>query len=204
MRGPRLGARDRRALLLGAAVVLPALFFALGVRPYLRTLSDLHGRTEVQRGLLDRELQLLAGAKRYPQRLDSIEVVMRDEVPRLFGSDEITATAALAEYVGEHAARSRILVQQSETRTPEAVGGDVLALRVELRALGDLQGIMRFLRGLEAGPKLVRVESLAIERMEQYGAAGASSTGALVLTATVEGYAVPPWEDSPVDVEEGS
>ncbi|HEX2091663.1 MAG TPA: GspMb/PilO family protein [Longimicrobiaceae bacterium] len=182
-----LGSRDRRALVLGAILLAPALLFALVLKPYLRTLSEVRDGVAQERSLLSRELGMLAEARLYPAILDSVEVGIRAESPRLFGGrDPLAATAALADYVGESAARSRILVERSETRVPETAGEALVPLRVELQAAGDLQGILTFLRRLERGEKLVRVERITIEQARSYAAD--PETERLSLSATIHGY----------------
>ena len=51
---PSISARDRRAILVGALIVLPALFFVWGVRPFLSSLDDardlLAGRERAELG----------------------------------------------------------------------------------------------------------------------------------------------------------
>lgn len=192
----RLGSRDRRALTIGAALLLPALLFVLVVQPYLRALSGVRDEVGRQRELLARELGLVAEARLYPEVLDSVEVGIRAESPRLFGGrDPLAATADLADYVGESAALSRILVERSETREPEAAGEELVALRVELQAAGDLQGILTFLRRLERGDRLVRVERVAIEQARAYG--GDPEAERLSLAATIQGYTLAPEGGAP-------
>lgn len=192
----RLGSRDRRALTIGAALLLPALLFVLVVQPYLRALSGVRDEVGRQRELLARELGVVAEARLYPQVLDSVEVGIRAESPRLFGGrDPLAATADLADYVGESAALSRILVERSETREPESAGEELVALRVELQAAGDLQGILTFLRRLERGDRLVRVERVAIEQARAYG--GDPEAERLSLAATIQGYTLAPEGGAP-------
>lgn len=191
MSGLRLRQRDRRALAVGAAVLVPALLFTLGIRPFAHALAETREQLELQRDVLGRELALLAEAERYPTLMDRAEAVLEARIPRLLpGTDEVTATARLAGYLGEQTRRNRVLLQQSESRPAELLAGSVLAVQVELRALGDLEGLLSFLDALETGGTLVRVERLTIERQDRSGGVGPYTTDPLVMSATVRGFAV--------------
>jgi hypothetical protein len=189
--GLRLRQRDRRALTVGTAILVPALLFTLGIRPFADALSQTREQLAVQRGLLGRELALLAEAEHYPELMDRAEEVLEAKTSRLLpGADEVTATARLAGYLGMQTRRSRVLLQQSESRPSEVLAESILAVEVELRALGDLEGLLSFLHALETGETLVRVERLAIERQDRSGGVGPYAADPLVLSATVRGFAV--------------
>jgi hypothetical protein len=191
VRAIRLRPRDRRALVAGAAAIACAVLFPVAVRPYLETRVATTEQLALQRSLLAREVALLAESAGYPALMDRAEEVLRAAAPRLLpGADEVTATARLAAYLADQARRSRILLQQSEGRDAERLADDVLAVQVELRAIGDLEGILSFLHGLEAGEKLVRVERLAIERLDRGMGQGGGGSEPLAMAATVRGFAV--------------
>ena len=186
----RLSRRDRRAVLSGLLVLVPALLFHLIVQPFLGELSEMHGRIERERGLLQREQSLLAEVKAYPRRLQAAEAGLLTEAPRLFaGPDLVAASAALSNYLGGKAHSSRVFLQRSETGTPAAENG-VAELRVELSAVGDLEGMLSFLQALESGPKLVTIPRLVIGRAERVNPSESNDEEVLSLTATVNGYAL--------------
>ena len=186
----RLGQRDRRALTLGALLVVPAVVFQLAVKPYLHALADVGARVQREQDLLGREQALLAEVKSYPVRLQRVEGKLLREAPRLFaGPDHVAASAALSNYVSGKAATSRVFVQRSETQSPSA-GDGVAGLGVDLNAVGDLEGILAFLQGLESGPKLVTVNRLAIGKGERLNVGAGRDDEVLSLTATVGGYAL--------------
>lgn len=192
----RLQRRDRLALAWGAALVVPAVCYALVLQPYLSTLQGSRERLVEQRGLLARELALLDGAQRYPARMREMQVALGREGPRLFsGVDALSATSALTYYVSDRARRSRVVVQRVESDTPEASSRGLLLLRLNVGAEGDLEGILSFLRAIENGDKLVRVERLSIERARSYGE---SEDEALTFSATITGYAVAAAGDSAI------
>lgn len=175
--------RDRRALALGGALVVPALCFALVVRPLAGGVGEVRERVREQRELLARERGLVAQAGEYPARLRRAESALRAEGPRLFrGIDGLAAASALEEYVSDAAERSRVSVRQSESRDGEAVGEGITALQVDMQGEGDLRGILSLLRTLDSGARLVRVEQLAIE------ARGATENAPLSFSLTAIGY----------------
>jgi hypothetical protein len=188
-----LNARDRRALRAGAAVLAAALFAQAVVRPYLSERDDLRARIVRERDLLAREDALLAAVAAYPRRLDRAEAALLAAAPRLFpGADLATASAELSSHVAGEAFGQRVFVQQSETRPPEDAGGGIVRLRVELRAMGDLEGILGMLHRLETGPKLLTVEGLSVRPAEPVNPAEGADEEVLALGAVVAGYALAP------------
>jgi hypothetical protein len=163
-----------------------------GVQPYLRTLSDARARVERERDLLHRERELLAEVKHYPAWIPTAERSLLDEAPRLFAGPELaTASATLVNYVSTRAISHRVFVQQSATRAPTQAASGVVRLQVDLRAVGDLEGILSLLRDLEAGAKLLTVDSLTIAHAERVGNETSSrDEEVLVVSATISGYAL--------------
>ncbi len=183
----RLTPRDRRALLIGAAVLLPVLLLRGVVPPYVRARAALGERVRTQRDLLARELAVLAQARSLPERRARADVSLAADAPRLLpGADPYAATAELVGYVGETARRSHVLVQDLQSRSaisPTPAAG-LAQIQVELRGQTDFEGVLRVLQALERGAPLVRVDVLAIERT------GADPGGreTLTLRAAMSGY----------------
>jgi hypothetical protein len=181
-------AREQRAVGVAGAALGVWLLINLAVRPYWINLSDMRESLARERGLAAREATLLAESRRFPARYAAIERTTLAEAPRLFpGPDALTASAALARYVGGQAAVNRVMVQQSESRPPEDVGSGTVALRVDVRAVSDLHGVADLLYALEHGSKLVRVEHLVLTKVA--GPAQFEASEALAIIATVRGYA---------------
>ena len=186
----RLSPKDRSALRLGVIVLGAALGVRLGVMPYVRALSEVRERVERERDLLQREQRTLADMKAYPKRIPLAEDALLREAPRLFaGPDLATASASLVNYVSTHAIRHRVFVQQSASRTPESAAVGVARLRVDLRAVGDLEGILALLQDLESGSKLISVEHLAVAQAERVGSESRDEE-VLGMSATMTGYAL--------------
>jgi hypothetical protein len=186
VKAPRLNPRDRRAVLVGGALLVPALFFTLVGSPYLDALTERRARLFADRELLARELALVADARHYLRALSTVEDSLRSGAPRLFpGPDEISAAAALEAYVGEAAGRSRVLLRQSQSRSAGPGADGLLTLEADIRGTGDLRGVLAFLHALETGAKLVHVDQLSIDMGQ-----GARPEHALSFGATVRGYAL--------------
>jgi Type II secretion system (T2SS), protein M subtype b len=188
MKWSTMPVRDRRAVMLGAGTLLPALIFIWGVRPYLGALDDARQELAAQRDALAREQAAVTSARENPRLRSTADSAMQAIQPRLFaGRDDVMASALLASYVGDLAAHARVWLQDANTR-PAIVSKDgVRALQVEIRGQSDLRGTLRFLQALERGAKLVRIDKLDVSR-----AAGSTDDPmeTLTITATISGFAL--------------
>ncbi len=190
---PGLQPRDRRAIAIGLAVLALALFLVLGVKPYSEALAATHDRLVTERALLVRERALIADAQTEAAReraaLDTA-VVERSE--RLFAGEATLAAGALIRYLADVASASRVLLEATETAGTEIVGPDLVAVRVRIRSIGDIEGLLWLLARLEDGPRLVRVEQIAFERRAAgYGPIATppeQEVQVISLDATVLGY----------------
>lgn len=180
--------KDRRAIILGAVIVLPALFFIWGVRPYRAAMAETRDELETARLALSREKAAVSATAAAPgsQRLaDSALAII---TPRLFeGRDDAIASAQMAAYLGSVARRSRVLMQDANTRPSTSSADGIRTLRVEVRAESDVQGVATFLQNLEAGQKLVRVDRLEISRVP--GLEDKNGFETLSIAATISGFA---------------
>jgi len=173
----------------GAVVLLPALIFIWGVRPYRAALSDARDQLATERATLARERAAIMTARKNPQLQHIADSAMRVMRPRLFeGKDDVMASAELASYLGDVAQRARVWLQDASTRpaTPAAQGGGVRTLRVEIRGESDLQGTLKFLQALERGDKLIRIDRLDISRVPRDD----KGVETLAIAATIAGFAV--------------
>jgi type II secretory pathway component PulM len=173
-----LSARDRRALLWGAAIGATALLIAVGVKPYVRVLNETRDELSTQRELLARERALMGASGRLPAALRKSQGSLAEESTPLFNAvDELSATS------------DRVLVQQLETRKAEALDQGMVAVAVDIRAEGDFEGVLRFLDALERGDKLVRVSALTLARVDRPVTPGAPDMEVISVTGTMTGYA---------------
>lgn len=162
--------RDRRAILIGLAIIAPAVLYVAAVRPYRAALSDVRTQTEAQRGLLQRELGLLANATTMPAALNEARTqVFRAEARLVRANNQPLAEAQLTRYVEEQAAASRVLLQELRsvqlTRRDQVPNG-LRLIRVALTGESDLEGVVRFLNRLESGTLLISIKQLTLERNE--------------------------------------
>jgi type II secretory pathway component PulM len=184
---PSLSARDRRAFLLGLAVLVPPILYLWGVRPYTAALAETRGRVTAGRAALARERALLALAPQSAALRTALDSVLRASEARLFGArDDGIAAAELGTYLGELARGNQVWLQAANARGAQVSPTGVRTLAVDIRAESDFQGIVTFLRALEGGEKLVRVDQLTLVPV----ADTTTSHRALQLRATVIGYAL--------------
>jgi hypothetical protein len=192
MKWNEMSQRDRRAIMTGAIVLLPALLYIWAVRPYQSALADARDQLATERATLARERAAIATARKNPQLQHVADSAMRAMRPRLFeGKDDVMASAELASYLGEVAAETRVWLQDAGTRPAVRAAEGVRTLRVEIRAESDLLGTMMFLQALERGEKLIRVDRLDISRSRR---GDDEDMETLAITATIAGFAI---DDSP-------
>jgi hypothetical protein len=185
-----LSPSDRRALMLGAFVVVPSLLYVFGVKPYRAALSDIQQQLIVEREAFAKERAAVAAAQRNPQLRHVADSAMTATAPRLFvGRDDVIASGEVASYLGDVARASHVWLQDASTRPATSLDGGVRALHVELRGESDLRGILGFLRALETGSKLIRVQRLDIS--VQPGRSDQPGAETLALSASIVGYAIP-------------
>jgi hypothetical protein len=183
-----MAAKDRRAIILGAVVVLPALIFIYGVRPYQAAMAATRDELETARLALSREKAVVAARPTAPGGQQSADSALMMVKPRLFeGRDDAIASAQLAAYLGSVARRSRVLMQDANTRPSASSSEGIRTLRVEVRAESDIQGVATFLHNLESGQKLVRVDRLEISRVP--GLEERNGYETLSIAATIAGFA---------------
>lgn len=181
---------DRRALLLGAAIIVPSLFFVFGVKPYWAARANVQQQLSVERDAFSRERAAVANARRNPLMQHIADSAMQAMAPRLFaGRDDVMASAEVASYLGEVARGNHVWLQDASTRPATALDGGVRALHVEIRGESDLRGILAFVKALEMGDKFVRVQRLDISA--QPGRPDQPGTETLAVSASIVGYAIP-------------
>lgn len=188
----QLSARDRRALVLGAWCVVPALLLALVVRPAVSQVNGMRDTLAAERLLLARERAAIADARAAHDGTER----ERSVAERLFsGRDDVIATAALASYVGAVAEAQDVWVQSATTLGAERDAFGVRQLRVSVRAEGDIAGVVRLLDALDRGRYLVRVDDLeiAVTPTER----NLDGSEPLVMRATLTGFAAPWAEGAP-------
>ncbi|HEX2165910.1 MAG TPA: type II secretion system protein GspM [Longimicrobiales bacterium] len=203
-----LAPRDRRAVLIGLAVLAPALLWIGVVRPYREALSDLDARVASERALLEREEALLAAAPELPSRATAARERAAGATQRLVSAANVPlAEAEVTAFLQDVALLSRVLLQ--EVSSVEAPRGDeehelgsIRPLRLALRGESDLEGVLTFLHRLETGPLLLRIAELSIEPTPQRDD-NARMDGAVQVNLVLHAF-VPAGTGIPSNNEEGS
>lgn len=159
----RLRPRDRRALSLGAAAFLAIGAWSFALRPLRSAIVERSAAVDRNRSLLARERALLRLAPDLPARLAASDSAARGWEDRLFpGVDAVAATASLGAQVAAAARAAGVRLERTTGRPPRGTRAGLTELRVALDASGDVASVMRMLDALENGPRLVRVERLAV------------------------------------------
>jgi len=169
VRWDTLSSRDQRALLLGLALIVPALLFFGAVRPYRAAMSGLRDRIETERGLLERERALIAAADQLPEALQAAAARSQRSAGRLIRSpDRILAEAELTVFLERVASSSKVLLQELRGIADTTWTGppEVRPVRLAIRGESDLEGVATFLRHLESSPVLMRVAELSLQPIE--------------------------------------
>jgi hypothetical protein len=185
-----LSDRDARALRVGAIAVVPALLIQLVLRPYQQTMRGQMDALQSERALLARELGVLNDRSSYDSlAVEAARVLAATEAQLFSGSDDVVATAALSQFVGDHARRASVLMEQVETRNAQPLGDGLVAIDVAIRGESDLEGVLAFLRNLEYGDKLVTIPEFRAEP-EARDETQPDSPAVLGFSVTVRGYAL--------------
>jgi hypothetical protein len=196
-----MSSRDRRALFLGMAVLVPALVYVLGVRPYLAALSDVREQTFSERELLARELALLESGDELPEAARRAEKdALKVESRMLRARSLVLAEGELTDFLEASAYHSRVLLE--EIRGGELARGEepppgLAVVRLHLRGESDLEGVLTFLDQLEKSEMLLRVRGLALEPEvsrpdggeEDQGSRDPVPTGVVQFQMIVDGFA---------------
>jgi hypothetical protein len=200
MRGLAISPRDRRALSLGALVLVPVAAWIWGVAPYLRGIEAARERLAAERELLVREMDLVKQAHGFPAAWEEGSERLLEAAPRLFtGANPAVASAALARYLQAGAKSSKVLLTQVEPAPSEDVGAGVISLPLRVEGETDLEGIMSLLYNIEAGLKLVRVDGLHVQGLRTGGGAvGPDEPTVLRFSFTATGFALADVQDTTV------
>jgi hypothetical protein len=174
---------------VGAALAIPAMLYGGVIKPYVGTIVAARSAVATHRDLLERERAVLVQAPATHGEITEARNVLARADRRLYQDrDPIVATAALSRDVGAALEDAGVQMQRAEAREVVLRRDGLRELTLDLRAEGDLDGILAAIATLEAGDRLIRVSRLAIERS---GISPVANGGAEALTvsATVHAYA---------------
>lgn len=159
-------ARDRRAVLLGAAILLGVAAIVRGGPATVRGLAGLRERAAERQAALARSRDLLA---RSPLIRDSLALAAAAVVklaPQLIeGRTRAEAAAALAALVSLDAGRSALKVLRLAP-SGDSAAGILQPVRVTAELEGDVRGLTQFLATLERRHPLLSAVAFAVTAPE--------------------------------------
>jgi hypothetical protein len=186
-----LSSRDRRALLIGAVIVVPLLAWAGVVRPYIRTLDDLRDRLAAEEALLVRERNVLRDAPNLPARLEAAGLDIAEvEACLISAANPALAEADITALLEVLARRNLVLLQEVRAITPplaEEPPEGVLPIYLSVSGESDFEGVLDFLSEVEHHPLLMKIHSLSMEPGAVEAASGRGGRGgAQIATMTFD------------------
>lgn len=183
--------RDRRAALLGAAVLAPVLLWAQVIAPFSRTLRDTADRLATERDLLRRELAMLREMDRYPPVFkEGIERLLAVQPRLLSGQSPGALSAALTGYVQGHAQRTGVLISRLEPIAAPEAPGSLIGVSVRVTGESDLEGVLSLLHALEGGSALIHVSQLQLRAPQSSPVSPAATTEVISFDLVATGFAL--------------
>jgi len=159
----RLRARDRRALLLGLIVVTPFTGYRIAIEPWLTYRSGLQDALLAERDLLARERGLIQDADSGPISSADLESTLAQARPWLLaGTSRVAATGQLTRIATQAAQSVGVLVQEVQAGDPVSQVPGIEMMSISVRALGDLEGLTRFLFAMENSEPLLHVREVSL------------------------------------------
>lgn len=162
----RLATRDRRAVLLGAALLVPALVLARGLPVWRRWNAETAARAETARSQAVRTEAMAQGFAGVVDSLDARTQRLQAVTSHLVTGSTLPEAQANFEAALAEAARPALVrldaVRIRVDSTAIAHGG-FPRLYAEAQATADLTGIALFLAALERGSPLLAIRQVAIE-----------------------------------------
>jgi hypothetical protein len=162
--------KDRRALTIGALILVPALAWKFVVVGYMHSVQNLQDQLASEQALLQREKEVLGQAPTLPAELESTRRALSQWDQRFVRS----ANPALAEtevtsVLEDVAKSSRVLLQEVRTLAlprGEATPEGLLPIRLSVKGESDFEGVLRFLQGMEQNPVLLRIVGLTVDPVQ--------------------------------------
>lgn len=177
----RVSPRDRRALRLGLLIAVPVLLWTAVVRPWRAALEDTRDLIEAERGLLVREEALIASTSTLPAAVYSAQQQAEHADGRLVRAANIALVeAAVTDVLETLAAQSRVLLEEMRGMQPDrrSTGpAGVQPIRLTVQGESDLDGVTRFLHGIEENRLLLRIAELSIDPVAADAQTGTGGPG---------------------------
>ena len=171
-----LSRQDRRALVIGAVIVVPLLAWSGLVRPYLWAMEDLRDRLAAEQALLDRERNVLQDAPNLPARLEAAgQEITRLEAGLVTAANPALAEADLTALLELLARQNLVLLHEVRAITPpttETAPEGVIPIFLNVSGESDFEGVLEFFNGVEHHPLLMRIHSMSVEPVAEEGGSG--------------------------------
>lgn len=179
--------RDRRAVKLGAFVLLVAFGGVRGLPALVRALDSMRGDLVLERRTLADVRSLVAAT---PAMRDSLVArrhrLAMNSAAAIIAPDPTGAASALGALVTGAARDVNVSVSALRLRPDSAGAHGFSRPRVAVEARGDVSGLMQLLLLIEGGTLLMTVTELAITQSDPLGAGRAEE---LAMSLVVEGLA---------------
>jgi hypothetical protein len=202
-----LAPRDRRAVIAGALVLVPALLWVGAVRPYYAAMDGLRQRADAELALLQREQALIAGHGAAGTGSAAADRAERATLRLVSAANVPLAEAEVTTFLQELARLSRVLLQELRGVDPRSAGSARRAapespeplrpIRLVVRGESDLEGVLTFLQRVEQSPLLMRVTGLTVEPQRESRGAERREDGAITFILHLEAFAQPDIEGAP-------
>lgn len=162
--GRNIEPRERRTIIVGAAVVGVTAVFVLGVLPLVRHWREREALIDVTRSHIARVESLIGREAQFQEAARSIDASLDAGATRLIRARTVPlAAASVQALVRDYARASVVTVTRLDAAgEPISTGGTNMALPATISAQGDIYGVADFLRRLQNGPWLVEVTDFAI------------------------------------------
>jgi hypothetical protein len=185
----QLNTRDRRAVLLGAAVVVGSWLVTHGVPGLIRVHAEWRARTEASVRQLAAAREALEGAAWTRDSLAARSRRLVAWAPWLVaGGTPAEAMAELQSVVSGLATQHRVRIVRVEP-SADSAAGLFTPVRLRVEAQGDVGGLAQWLAAIEEGDHLLAVPSLVISAPEPVASSGQAEL--LRAELVIVGWAAP-------------
>lgn len=196
-----LSSRDRRAIVIGVVIVVPALLWSGVVRPYLGALEDLKDRLATEQALLEREQRILRESPELPAKIEAARrEITRLEARLVRAENPALAEAEISGRLERLARLNRVLLQEvrsiTVSSTVSAPDG-IVPLYLSVSGESDYEGVLDFLNDMEQDQLLLKVNEMSVGAVSAADDTGEDDrigvqSGVLNFTAIVMAFMVEP------------
>jgi hypothetical protein len=177
-----MSTKDRRALTIGAMILIPALAWKFVVIGYMEQIESLQDQLASEQALLQREKEVLRQAPTMPAEIEAARRSLAQWDERFVRSpNPALAEAEVTSVLEDVAKSSRVLLQEVRTLAlprGEATPEGLLPIRLSVEGESDFEGVLRFLQGMEQNPVLLRIVGLSVDPVQIGSAANNAAAAA--------------------------